>query len=124
MAENGLKNLMDITLDKLRASVDADVVIGSPIEIGELTLIPVSKASFGIAAGGSDMPLKSPAGFLGGSGAGATVTPIAFVAVKDGNAHIMPIYTEMSTADKALNMAPELIDKIKGFFKQQKGDNQ
>lgn len=119
MAENGLKNIMDITLDKLRASVDADVVIGTPIVVDNLTLIPVSKASFGIAAGGSDMPLKSPTGFLGGSGAGVSITPVAFIAVKDGNPHIMPIYTEMSTADKALNMAPELIDKIKTFFKSE-----
>ena len=56
MSENSIKNIMDVTMDKLRAMVDANTIIGEPIVVGDITLIPVSKVSFGVATGGSDFP--------------------------------------------------------------------
>lgn len=117
MSENNIKGIMDSAMEKLRAMVDADTVIGTPVVVGNITLIPVSKVSFGLATGGSDFPSKSQAKiFGGGAGAGVSVVPIAFIAVNGENVHMMPIYNEMSSFDKALNMAPELIDKIKSLF--------
>ena len=58
MSENNLKGIMDVSMEKLRALVDADTVIGTPIVLGEVTLIPVSKVAFGLATGGSDFPNK------------------------------------------------------------------
>ena len=49
MSENNIKGIMDVTMDKLRAVVDADTIIGSPMTVGNFTLIPVSKVSFGVA---------------------------------------------------------------------------
>ena len=43
MSENSIKGIMDTTMEKLRAMVDADTIIGTPIEVGNITLIPVSK---------------------------------------------------------------------------------
>ncbi|MBO7519668.1 MAG: GerW family sporulation protein, partial [Clostridia bacterium] len=78
---------------------------------------PVSKISFGLATGGSDFPTKaSGTVFGGGGGAGMTVTPVAFIAINGESVHMMPVYNEMGTVDKAINMAPELIDKVKGLF--------
>ena len=53
MSENNIKGIMDTTMDKLRAMVDADTITGSPIVVGDVTLIPVSRVSFGLATGGS-----------------------------------------------------------------------
>lgn len=117
MSENNLKSVMDTTMDKLRAMVDADTIIGTPIVVGNVTLLPVSRVSFGLATGGSDFPSKTGQElFGGGGGAGVTVTPIAFISICGDNVHMMPVYNEMSTIDKAVNMAPELIDKIKSLF--------
>ena len=55
MSENNIKGIMDTTMDKLRAMVDADTITGSPIVVGDVTLIPVSRVSFGLATGGSDL---------------------------------------------------------------------
>lgn len=117
--ENSVKSIMDTTMDKLRSMVDADVIIGTPIKVDKITLIPVSKAAFGMATGGSDFSSKSgnPL-FGGGGGAGVTVTPIAFIAINGESVRMMPIYNSMSTVDKAISMTPELIDKIKGLFKK------
>lgn len=127
MSENNLKNVMDTTMEKLRTMVDADTIIGTPIVVGNNTLIPVSRVSFGLATGGSDFPSKNNQQlFGGGGGAGVTVNPIAFICVNGDNVHMMPVYNQMGTIDKAINMAPELIDKIKSLFdsKGRKIDNE
>ena len=117
MSENSIKGIMDTTMDKLRAMVDADTIIGTPIVVGSITLIPVSKVSFGLATGGSDFPSKNNQNiFGGGGGAGVTVNPVAFICVNGENVHMMPVYNQMGTIDKAINMAPELIDKVKSLF--------
>lgn len=121
MSESNIKGIMDTTMDKLRAMVDADTIIGTPVVVGNITLIPVSKVSFGLATGGSDFPNKNQSQiFGGGAGAGVSVVPIAFIAVNGENVHMMPIYNEATSFDKALNMAPEIIDKVKSIFKEDK----
>lgn len=117
MSENNLKTVMDTTMDKLRTMVDADTIIGTPIVVGNITLLPVSRVSFGLATGGSDFPSKNNQQlFGGGGGAGVTVNPVAFICINGDNVHMMPVYSEMNTIDKAINMAPELIDKVKSLF--------
>lgn len=117
MSENNIKGIMDTTMEKLRAMVDADTIIGTPVVVGNITLIPVSKVSFGLATGGSDFPNKNGQElFGGGGGAGVTVNPVAFICVNGENVHMMPVYNQMGTIDKAINMAPELIDKVKSLF--------
>ena len=117
MSENNLKSVMDTTMDKLRTMVDADTIIGTPIVVGNVTLLPISRVSFGLATGGSDFPSKSGQElFGGGGGAGVSVNPVAFIAVNGENVHMMPVYNELGTIDKAINMAPELIDKVKSLF--------
>ncbi|MBE6733008.1 MAG: sporulation protein YtfJ [Ruminococcaceae bacterium] len=120
MSENNIKGIMDTTMDKLHAMVDADTIIGTPIVLGDTTLLPVSKVAFGLATGGSDFPSKSGTGlFGGGGGAGVTITPVAFISVTGQSVKMMPIYNDLSTVDKALTMAPELLDKIKELFKKE-----
>lgn len=119
MSENNIKTVMDTTMDKLRTMVDADTIIGTPIVVGNVTLLPVSRVSFGLATGGSDFPNKnSQELFGGGGGAGVTVNPVAFICINGDNVHMMPVYSEMNTIDKAINMAPELIDKVKSLFEK------
>ena len=120
MSEN-IKAIMDTTMDKLRAMVDADTIIGTPLTVGEITLIPVSRVSFGVASGGSDFSGKTQSPlFGGGGGAGVSVVPVAFMAVKDGEVKMMPIYSEMSSAEKVINMAPELVEKVKSLCGKEK----
>ena len=42
------------------------------------------------------------------------------MAVKDGEVKMMPIYSEMSSAEKVINMAPELVEKVKSLFGKEK----
>lgn len=117
MGERNIKSIMDTTMDKLKAMVDADIITGTPVEVGGITLIPVSKVSFGLATGGSDFPSKTGAElFGGGGGAGVSVSPIAFIVISEGNVKMLPVYNELTTIEKAVSMAPEIIDKAKELF--------
>ncbi len=121
MSDNKIQAILDTTMDKLKAMVNADVITGEPIVVDDLTLIPVSKVAYGIATGGSDFATKNQQGlFGGGSGAGVTVSPIAFMVIKDGNVKMVPIYNELTTLEKAVTMAPEIIDKAKELFSKDK----
>ena len=117
MSDSNIKGIMDVTMEKLRAMVDANIITGEPIKVGEITLIPVSKVAFGLATGGSDFPSKTGAElFGGGGGAGVNVSPIAFIVISGDNVKMLPVYNELTTVEKAVTMAPEIIDKAKELF--------
>ena len=118
MANNhSIEAIMNVTMENLKAMVDADTIIGSPLNFGEVTLIPVSKVSFGLATGGADFPSKNPnTVFGGGGGAGVTVTPIAFLSVSGTDVKLLQVNAEITPAEKLINQAPELIKKVKEIF--------
>ncbi len=118
--EHPIKGLMDTTLDKIRAMVDSNTIIGTPIHTADGTMIvPVSKMSFGFASGGSDFPSKTNKDlFGGGGGAGVSVTPVAFLVVKDGNVRMMQLADTANTVDRAIGMLPDVVDKITELFKK------
>ncbi len=117
-----ISGLTDNSMKNLKTLVDADTVIGNPITTPDGTMIiPVSKVSFGFATGGSDLASKSPKDvFGGGSGGGVTIQPLCFLVVKNGDVKILHINSNNSTGSQALNMIPEVIDKISGIVKKDK----
>ena len=120
MSDSNIKNIMDSTMNNLHAMVDADTIVGSPITVGDITLIPVSKVAFGLATGGSDFCWENQQGlFGGGGGAGVTITPIAFMAITGSTVKMLPIYNEVTSIEKAIDMAPEILEKAKELFKKE-----
>lgn len=125
MEQKSVDSLMSITLDKIKTMVDANTVIGDPIITpdGKTTIIPVSKINYGFASGGSDLPSKKEnpkALFAGGSGAGLTITPVAFISISDGNVRLLQIQPYNDATDRAISMLPEVVDKISSLFKKHK----
>ena len=118
MSEHNIEGIMNVTMEKLRAMVDADTIIGTPLTVGELTLIPVSKVSFGLATGGSDFPTKQSAVFGGGGGAGVSVQPIAFIAVNGSDVKMLQVNAELTPVEKLIDNAPDLIKKVKNIFEK------
>ena len=118
MSEHNIEGIMNVTMEKLRAMVDADTIIGTPLTVGELTLIPVSKVSFGLATGGSDFPTKQNAVFGGGGGAGVSVQPIAFIAVNGSDVKMLQVNAEQTPVEKIIDNAPDLIKKVKNLFEK------
>ena len=124
MAERTAESMMDKTIEKIKAMVDANTIIGTPGQAGDVTVIPVSKVTYGFAAGGSDLPSKTTTRelFGGGGGAGVTIAPIAFLTINGGTVKLLPVNPPVTTADRIVEMVPEAGDKISGFVKSRKKD--
>ena len=117
--EHPIGSLMDTTMEKIKEMIDVNTIIGEPITS------PVSKVSYGFAAGGSDLPTKKENKdcFGGGSGAGVTIQPVAFLTVYQGDVRLVSVDREEGTADKLVNMIPDVLKKVKGVFKKDKSES-
>ena len=119
---NSLPNMLENTIAKIREMVDVNSVVGDPITTADgVTIIPISKVSVGFGGGGSDFVSKNvnrqDNPFGGGAGGGVKVTPIAFLIVKDGNVRMLPVAAPANTtADRLVEMVPDVLDKISAFI--------
>ena len=62
--------------------------------------------------------------FGGGSGAGVTVAPVAFLVVKDGNVRTIQLADPNNSLERAITMLPELVDKLAALLKKEKPEAQ
>lgn len=118
-----LEGLMSTSMEKIRELVDVNTIIGDPVNAPDGTIIiPVSKVSFGFVAGGSDIPSKTQKEvFGGGSGAGITIKPQAFIIIKtDGDVKMLELGATESTIEGLISGAPDLINKVKEIFAKDK----
>lgn len=118
MAEH-LEGLMQTSMEKIRELVDVNTIIGDPVTSPDGTvIIPISKVSFGFVSGGSDIPSSVPKEvFAGGSGAGVTIKPQAFIVVKrDGDVELMELGAKGSPVDGLIEGIPGLVSKVKDMF--------
>lgn len=126
MSENQLNGFLGVTMDKIKEMVDVNTVIGDPIPTQDgTTVIPISRVSYGFASGGTDLPSKAQPNkglFAGGSGAGITITPIAFLAVKNGSVRILQIEPYFSPVDRALEKIPDVMDKLNALVQNFRGE--
>lgn len=127
MNEHPIEGLMTTAMDSIRNMIDVNTIIGEPIEtINNVIIIPVSKVGFGFAAGGSEfkgeaineynkkekeeqIQYKLP--FGGGSGAGVSINPVAFIVIQENNVRLLPI-EHCSSIDRLLDYILDFMDKI------------
>lgn len=121
---NKLESLVKTAMEKIHEMVDCETVVGKPIVTADgTTIIPISKVSFGFASGGSDLPTKSPKEtFGGGSGAGVTISPIAFIAVHNGETKLLQMTTNTPYENAVVNTVPEVVDKVISFIDKKTGN--
>lgn len=113
-----IEGIMDTSMQKIREMVDVNTIIGEPITASEGTvIIPVSKVAFGFASGGSDLPTQAAEKFAGGSGAGVTVKPMAFIVIKkDGSVQLLEMGKDSSPINGIIDSLPDIVEKIKQFI--------
>lgn len=116
MAE--LENLFEKTLEGIKNMLNSDTVIGNPIETTDgTTVIPFSRVTVGYGIGGIDggkTDVKTDS-MYGGSGGGLTMQPLGFLVITNGVANVIKI-DDSTTAEKVLNLVPDMFDTITQFF--------
>ena len=122
MAETNLNSMMGIALEKIRDMADADSVVGTPITAPDGTMIiPISTVKYGFGIGGADFSKHTQKDIFGGSsGAGITITPTAFIVISGGQVKIIPVESNASVVDKAVEAIPEIIGQINNAIKDMK----
>ncbi|NLN64833.1 MAG: sporulation protein YtfJ [Clostridiaceae bacterium] len=122
MGAHPIDELMKTAMESIRDMVDVNTIVGDAVQTADDTvIIPVSRVAFGFAAGGGDYQSqkesRSASGdegfpFAGGSGAGVTIHPVAFMVVgKNSAIKLLPVEYN-STIDRVLDFVPGLLDKI------------
>lgn len=117
--------ILESTIEKVKDLVNVSTIIGEPIKVDNgVTIIPVSKVTYGFASGGSDFPSKSNQDiFGGGGGAGVTITPVAFLVIDAyGNVDIKHITAFDNSAERVVSLVPEMFDKVSGAINKNKMD--
>ncbi len=119
-----INDLTTTSMDKIRELVDVNTIIGDPINSPDGTIIiPVSKVSFGFVSGGSDLPSSAPKEiFAGGSGAGVTIKPQAFIVVqRDGEVKMLEMGAGSGGGlEGIVNSLPDVLAKVKTMFGKDK----
>ena len=117
-----LNDMMRSTMEKVREMVDTNTIVGQPITTPDgVTLIPISKVSFGFGSGGGDYGKAPKDNFGGGSAAGVKIDPVAFLVIKDGTTRMLPVAAApMNTVDRIVDMAPEIVEKVEKIIDKKK----
>ena len=124
-----IENIMGTTMENLKEMIDVGTVVGAPISAGEgVTVIPVSRVSFGFVAGGGEYDCKSvplpldenpqPLPFAGGTGAGVTVQPMGFLITSGSQVKLLSANCQ-TPIDRVVEMIPQLISDLKALSEQE-----
>ena len=136
MADHPIENVMKTTMENLKEMIDVNTIVGDAVETAEGTIIvPISKVSFGFVVGGGDFNKgesekknsngnsnnlsmdgqESGLPFAGGSGAGVSVNPIAFLVVGEDKIKLLPVQYH-STVDRLVELVPTVVEEIQSLM--------
>ncbi|MDR0978804.1 MAG: GerW family sporulation protein [Lachnospiraceae bacterium] len=133
MKEHPIEGLMITAMDSIRDMIDVNTIVGEPVEAANgITIIPISKVGVGFAAGGSEFKgetideykkaeseeeIQYRLPFGGGSGAGVSINPVAFLVVQNENVRLISV-SHTSAVDKLLDYVPDLLEKMNTMMKK------
>jgi sporulation protein YtfJ len=125
VAEHPIQGLMKTAMESLKGMVDVNTVVGDPVETqhGDV-IIPISRVALGFATGGGEYASRTGEGeesefpFAGGSGAGVSVQPVGFLVVGQNQVRMLPV-DGGQPIDRLIDLAPQLIEKMRGAQKKQ-----
>ena len=137
MPGHPIENIMKTTMENIKEMIDVNTIVGDAVQTADgSVIIPISKVSFGFVAGGGEYKEKSkdqrqgknnsdgdsaPSSmpFAGGTGAGVSVNPIAFLVVGEGKIRLLPVQFSSPT-DRIVELVPQLLEEIKSMIGQKK----
>ena len=119
-----LNQMMTDAIDQIKGMADTNTIVGQPINTPDgVTLIPISRVSFGFGnGGGTGYGKNQPKEVLGfGSGGSVKLEPVAFLVIKDGITRVLPVaIPPVSTVDRIVEMVPDIMDKVEKYFDKSK----
>ena len=119
MENNTMKESFDSLFSNLEKFIKTETVVGQPIVVGEVTLVPIISAMFGCGTGGgTGSDNKGMTGNGAGGGGGARISPNAILVIKKDEVTMLPVKGK-NNLDNLINMVPDIVSKIN--FKKEDG---
>lgn len=115
------KENLDTLFSKLENFLKTDTVVGEPIVVGEVTLVPIITVSFGCGTGAGDSDKNKSGGNNEAIGACAKIMPNALVVIKQDGVTLLPVQ-ERNNFDSLLSMVPGIVSKFKRTNKSDKSE--
>ena len=130
MADHPIQSLMKTTMESIKEMVDVNTIVGEPVQSSDgQVIIPISRVCFGFASGGTEFHgsikneekqngedgKKLP--FGGGTGAGVSIQPVAFIVVGNGNMKLLPVDQNANVINSILDLIPKMASGIQNKFK-------
>ena len=106
--------------EKLKNMIDTKMVVGETIIAGDTTIVPVSKVAVGFLSGGGEYENENGTNdlpFIGGSGAGYSVSPVGFLVIKKSDVKLIKV-NPSELASKIIDVVPEVVDAINKQLKR------
>lgn len=136
-ATGSIKSLMETTLETINGSIDANTIVGDPIQTDTTVVVPISKITVGFGIGGGEYSKgydqnnkdneriedKNDTNFAGGSAGAISVQPVAFVVVENGETRLMSLDSNINLVDNILTVTPRVIEKIQKLSKNNSDDD-
>ncbi len=125
-ATGSIQSLMETTLETIKGSIDANTIVGDPIQTENTVVVPISKVTIGFGIGGGEYSKGydnkvdreiNDTNFAGGSAGAISVQPVAFVVVENGETRLMSLDDNINLVDNILTITPKVIEKIQKISK-------
>jgi len=127
MSNSSASENLKMLFSKMDDFVSTKTVVGEPVTMGDVTIIPLVDVSFGMATGVSaskeDENKKGKDG--GAGGMGAKMTPAAALVIANGTVQLVNIKNQEST-NKLIDMIPGILEKFNlgSFFGKKDKDSE
>lgn len=115
-----ISDLLSVSMNSLNQMIDANTIIGTPLNYNNIIIIPVSRVHLGFVSGGSDIKPNSNKEdplFGGGTGGGLSINPIAFLVINDKDVNLVSVDSNTHVMDNIIELIPKIMDKAKCLFK-------
>jgi uncharacterized spore protein YtfJ len=106
-----LNNNLDTLFGKMENFISTKTVVGEPLSMGDITIIPLVDVSFGVGAGSSGGTEEKKVKESGYGGLGAKISPTAIMVIQNGSVQILNVKNQ-TAIDKIVNMAPGILNKL------------
>lgn len=119
MANTNIDGTISTLFHGMDGFVSSKSVVGDPIKVGDTIIIPLLDVNFGMAAGA----FNKQTGNNAAGGIGAKLSPAAVLVISNGKTRLVNIKNQ-DAISKIIDMAPEIVDRIAGFFKKEKTEEE
>lgn len=113
MEKSSIGQNMETLFTQLEKFLKTETVVGEPMTIGEVTIVPLITVSFGCGMGGGSGkdPEKSEEGSGSGLGAGAKISPDSVLVINKGEVTMMPVKGK-ANLEKLMEKVPDILSQI------------